>query len=643
MKFKNKLFNTHNINIDKMLVFFILSNYINAIVLKLYTIGTISIKGLLIELSFLLFLGFISMFIKNNKKRNIYYIIWSIILVAICIINSIYYTYYDSFASASLLATSTFITEVGDAVFELILKPKDMLFLWQPIMLIYLVNKKKSTYKSKKKDKLIVVYSSLALLLIGIIIPPYNSWSKLTKLWNRSSVVDNFGIYIYQFDDLIQSIRPEFNNLFGHDAALKKVKDFYSKEKIYTTNEYTDIFEGKNVIAIHAESLQSFTMNMSFEGESVTPNLNRLASEGLYFSNFYAQVGVGTSSDTEFTYSTSLMPSLNGTVFVNYYNNKYETIQKLLKEKDYYVFSMHGNEGNFWNRDVMHKNLGYDKFYSKSSFVIDEEYGLGLSDGSFFKQAVPMIKGINDNHELFYGTLITLTNHTPWAKVNEYSEYKVSKSITVGGQYITRPYLEDTTIGKYIKSVNYMDKCIGTFIEELDKEGILDNTIIVIYGDHDARLSKKDYEYMYNYDPYTDKVLSSDDENYHEVTNYEYELNRKVPFIIWSKDIKNKEINTPMGMIDVLPTLGNMLGISSKYALGNDVMNIKDGDNTIVFNNGSYLTSKIYYNSRNGDIYPITNEVINNEYITKRVEYADEIINISNDIITYDLLKEIDN
>lgn len=572
-----------------------------------------------------------------------YYIIWSIILVAICIINSIYYTYYDSFASASLLATSTFITEVGDAVFELILKPKDMLFLWQPIMLIYLVNKKKSTYKSKKKDKLIVVYSSLALLLIGIIIPPYNSWSKLTKLWNRSSVVDNFGIYIYQFDDLIQSIRPEFNNLFGHDAALKKVKDFYSKEKIHTTNEYTDIFEGKNVIAIHAESLQSFTMDMSFEGESVTPNLNRLASEGLYFSNFYAQVGVGTSSDTEFTYSTSLMPSLNGTVFVNYYNNKYETIQKLLKEKDYYVFSMHGNEGNFWNRDVMHKNLGYDKFYSKSSFVIDEEYGLGLSDGSFFKQAVPMIKGINDNHELFYGTLITLTNHTPWAKVNEYSEYKVSKSITVGGQYITRPYLEDTTIGKYIKSVNYMDKCIGTFIEELDKEGILDNTIIVIYGDHDARLSKKDYEYMYNYDPYTDKVLSSDDENYHEVTNYEYELNRKVPFIIWSKDIKNKEINTPMGMIDVLPTLGNMLGISSKYALGNDVMNIKDGDNTIVFNNGSYLTSKIYYNSRNGDIYPITNEVINNEYITKRVEYADEIINISNDIITYDLLKEMDN
>ena len=49
-------------------------------------------------------------------------------------------------------------------------------------------------------------------------------------------------------------------------------------------------------------------------------------------------------------------------------------------------------------------------------------------------------------------------------------------------------------------------------------------------------------------------------------------------------------------MIDVLPTLGNMLGISSKYALGTDIFNITDGDNTVVFSDGSYLTDKIYYN-----------------------------------------------
>ena len=59
-----------------------------------------------------------------------------------------------------------------------------------------------------------------------------------------------------------------------------------------------------------------------------------------------------------------------------------------------------------------------------------------------------------------------------------------------------------------------MDKCIGTFIEELDKEGILDNTIIVIYGDHDARLSKKDYEYMNGIEVYINKEARQRDVKY---------------------------------------------------------------------------------------------------------------------------------
>jgi phosphoglycerol transferase MdoB-like AlkP superfamily enzyme len=147
-----------------------------------------------------------------------------------------------------------------------------------------------------------------------------------------------------------------------------------------------------NVIAIHAESLQTFTLGLRVNDIEITPTLNRLSREGIFFNNFYAQVGVGTSSDSEFTYSTSMMPSNNGTVFVNYYNNEYSSIQKLLVDKGYYTFSMHGNVGDFWNRQTMHKNLGYKKFYSKSSYEIDETYGLGLSDKSFFRQSVPMIK-----------------------------------------------------------------------------------------------------------------------------------------------------------------------------------------------------------------------------------------------------------
>ena len=48
---------------------------------------------------------------------------------------------------------------------------------------------------------------------------------------------------------------------------------------------------------------------------------------------------------------------------MNYFNRDYETILKLLKEKDYYTFSMHANNGSAWNRNVMYKYLGYDDFY----------------------------------------------------------------------------------------------------------------------------------------------------------------------------------------------------------------------------------------------------------------------------------------
>ena len=72
-----------------------------------------------------------------------------------------------------------------------------------------------------------------------------------------------------------------------------------------------------------------------------------------------------------------------------------------------------------------------------------------------------------------------------------------TKTVNIDGKVVVRDYLEGTTMGNYIKSVNYMDEAIGNFINDMDKAGLLDNTVIVIYGDHDARISKQQYDYMY--------------------------------------------------------------------------------------------------------------------------------------------------
>ena len=147
---------------------------------------------------------------------------------------------------------------------------------------------------------------------------------------------------------------------------------------------------------------------------------------------------------------------------------------------------------------------------------------------------------------------------------------------------------------------------------------------------------------MYNYDPYTDSVLEEGDDGYKEFNDYDYELSKNVPFIIWSKDLKEpKVIDTSMGMIDVLPTLGNMLNVYNKYALGTDIMGIKDGENVVVFKDGSYITSKIYYSARNNEAYAISSGVISEGYISENSDYANKILDISDKIITYDLIKDL--
>lgn len=394
---------------------------------------------------------------------------------------------------------------------------------------------------------------------------------------------------------------------------------------------------------IHAESMQTFPMNLKFNDKEVTPNLNKLANEGIFFNNFYSQVGVGTSSDSEFTFNTSLMPSTKGTAFVNFFDRNYVAVPNLLKEKGYYTFSMHANTGSFWNRDIMYKSLGYDDFYSKESYIIDETIGLGLSDKSFFKQSVEKIKEIKEKENTpYYGLLIMLSNHTPFNDLELTEEYDTSITVNIDGKEVTRNYLEGTLMNNYLRSVHYADSAIGELVEALDTEGLLEDTVLVIYGDHDARLSYKEFNILYNYDPVEDKIKTENDSGYIPYSKYNDELNKKVPLIVWTKSKKyNIVVSVPMGMIDVLPTIGNMLDIHSDYQLGKDVFNIKDGDNTVVFVDGSYLTSKIYYNAPKSEIYSITNEPVSENYIKERTKYSSKIIEISNNIISYNLIKEL--
>ena len=645
----------HSLYVNRLFVLFIVLNILNDCILRGFTLGISSvfcIDTILADLAFVALIGSFS-YLFNEKGRFIYLLVTTLLLSLLCVLNSAYYTFYTSFSSISLLSTARFITDVGDAVVESVLQPKDLIYIIMPILfsLFHYDLKKYNKNYNKTEVQLRSRKSFLRSLEVGIVsllvfcmTLSGTDVSRLTKQWNREYVVKKFGIYVYHVNDLVKSLEPKFAALFGYDTALKEFNEFYADTKAPEKNEYTGIFEGKNILVIHGESIQNFLIGLKFNGQEVTPNINKLANKGMYFNNFYSQVSIGTSSDTEFTFNTSLMPASIGTAFSDYADKEFISTPKLLKEKGYYTFAMHANNGEYWNRRVMHKNLGYDHLYAKDEYIIDEKIGLGLSDVSFLRQTIEKLKVIKEEHKNYYGTIITLSNHTPFSDTDKYGEFPVDwkETVTVDGQTkeISHSYMEGTKLGDYLKSAHYADYALGLFFEALEKEGLLDNTVIVFYGDHDARLPGDDFERLYNYDITTDEEYDEEDPRFIYFDSYRYELNRKVPFIIWSPEHPelNQTFDYTMGMYDVMPTLGNMFGFYNKYQLGHDIFNTKE-DNMVIFPSGNWLTKDMYYNSQKEEYFVLSTSIVSPETIENNSKLTEKILTVSNDILVYDLIK----
>ena len=659
---------------NKLFIIFVLLSMIETVILRANTIkNVLDYRPFICDLALIIIVGSFAFLIKPNKRYK-YYRNWLILFTIMCIINSIYYIFYTSFVSFSLLTSVTQIETVGDSVIEKF-RFIDFVYVFFPILFRFVhkmyVNDNYYFYVSKiekgKKAFSSTILVGIIILCFTIVSITRSDISRLIKQWNRELIVQRFGIILYQGNDLVQSLTPKISSLFGYDEAAREFKEYYGErfkeQENKKSNKYTNIFEDMNVIFVHLESIQNYLVDLKINNQEITPTLNKIVKEGMYFNNFYPQISVGTSSDTEFTWATSLMPASSGTVFVSYYNRDYVTIQKLLKEKGYYTFSAHANSSTMWNRNNMHPSLGYEELIFKDQFDIGDKsdprwLGLGLNDVDFFAQMQAKLEEIENNHEHYMGTLIQLSNHSPFAATdynpelyNYFGELDLTNTYTTidekTGESVTKTddYLKGTKLGNYLISAHYADMALGTFMEYVKNSDYYNNTVFVFYGDHDARLNKNEYVYFYNYNTETGEVYHEGDESYYDYNTFKHEINRRTPLVFWTKNkslarrIKRVNENT-MGMYDVLPTLGNMMGFTNKYALGHDIYDIKD-DNFVVFPNGNFVTNTVYYSSSaNNYLILKENVIIEEDYLENIKKRAEDILSVSNDIIVHNLIKK---
>ncbi len=642
---------------NRLFVSYVILTLLATMFVRKFTIGTFfSFKPLITDLGLILLIGSFGYFVKPKNQYRFYYAL-VIVISVICLISSIYYRFFTSFASIGEIATVGQTETVTGSIFDR-LSIKDGVFILIPVI-FYLIHRKllSSTYyyfidKIEKGKKMFV-----STLLIGVLCLSYSfgvatntDYSRLSKQWNRLYIVERFGIIMYQANDIVQFLTPQISSLFGYDKAVSLFDDYFNSKTPTEKNKYTGVLKGKNIIFVHMESMQSFLMNLSFNGEEVTPNLNKLSKEGMFFTNFYPQVSTGTSSDTEFTLLTGLMPASSGTVFVSYYDRTYFTLPKYLKDQGYYTFSMHGNLSSMWNRNKAHPSLGYEGMYFNESFdyTDDDVINLGINDHLFFKQAMPILENIETTYTNYMGTVITLSNHSPFKLASKSSTLDLTSHYTGVNSNnekvdIATDYLSKTAIGEYIKSANYADGALGDFINYIKNSDAFNNTVFVFYGDHDAKLSRNEINYLYNLNPETGEVYHEGEEGYKEYDYYDHELNKKTPLIIWSKDkslqsIFKGEVSYTMGMYNISATILNMLGLYNKYTMGEDIFSVKD-NNLVVFPNGNVLTDKVYYNNSTGEYKALKNVEITDEYIENLSALGEKRLEVSNSIIVYNLLE----
>lgn len=647
---------------NRLFITYVLLSMIGLMLVRNFTIGGMfNSQSFISDLALVLIIGSFG-YLAKPKNQFKYFMTVLIIFTLMEIINSIYFTFYYSFASFGELGAAGQTETVMGSIFEKI-KITDIIYIIFPFIFYFIHSKLiKSTYYNfmsviEKGKKMCAV-----TLLIGCIFLAYTfvtatktDYSRLAKQWNRVYVVKRFGLVLYQCNDLIQTLTPKFSSLFGYEESVNKFSEYFTseeQEKYNGKNKYTNLLDGYNVILVHMEGIQTYLMDLKFNGVEATPNINKLAKEGMFFSKFYPQISIGTSSDTEFTLLTSLMPAQSGTVFTSYYDRDYITLPKLLKEKGYNTFSMHGNYASMWNRSNAHKSLGYEDMYFEDKFVYSEEdiINLGINDKLFFEQAVPILENIEQTHKNYMGTIITLSNHSPFIYLDKYGEYDMSttfKDCNLEGvcEAKTTNYLYNTAVGNYITSAHYADAALGEFFEYVNNSNYFKNTVFVLYGDHDVKLTRSEVNYLYNYDYKTGELKSEDDPTYIDYDSYDHELNKNTPLIIWTKNAKlrsilNGEVDYVMGMYDVMPTLGNMLGVKNEFALGHDIFNIKN-DNIVIFPNGNFTTNLIYYNNSSGQSKIIKEGAeLSSDYISNLANKTETMLEVSNGIIVHDLIKQ---
>ena len=574
-----------------------------------------------LELVYIVF--FLSLFelIKQERLKWITYLVFDIVVTGLLLGLVLYFKYSGQIVSIIMLSQLNQVGTVKDSVFKLLHPIYAVLLL---DLLIILIMRTIRKYKIKQNyahvNRLILI--PVAILCFSII-SYFIISEKDNLIVNAAYSAEKTGIFTYEIvcvmqmlqeppklsEEELDSLQSKINSIKGIDSLPESSRNHFAE------------LEGRNIIYIQLEAFQNLLINQSVNDQEITPFLNKLVKDSLYFPNIYQQIAAGSTSDAEFLSNTSLYPNTPGATTKVLGDRDIPSFPKLLREEGYTSLTLHANDVEFWNRDNLYPALGFDYYYDIDYFGEQQVIGIGPSDRVLFEKSIPVLKQLEEANTPFYAQLITLTSHHPFVLPEVLNDFEVPKE------------LDDHIIGDYVKVAHFVDKQLEYFFEQLEENGLLDNSVVVLYGDHQGLQQKN----------FTDEDL----ELMKSVLGHDYTIMNQlnIPLIIHASDSSLKgEVDVIGGQIDILPTVSNLIGLSldNYIHFGQDLLNDKDNLFAVRYYlpHGSFfnqeIASVVYTNYDDSTLYnvhlnkeiPFTNQYADDyKQIMKLLDLNDQYLN----------------
>ena len=361
---------------------------------------------------------------------------------------------------------------------------------------------------------------------------------------------------------------------------LKDMYTYFASRRPTTTNEYTGLLKGYNVIYICAESYWNYAIN-----EKVTPTLYKMSQNGIILNNYYNSFR-NTTTNGEYAFSTSLWPDMSrqadqglGVGSFPQSSMKYmpNGLGDFFEAENVPTYSFHNYYGFYYRRSLSYPNLGYENNYFMGN-------GMRFTSAWPASDAELMVQSVEKyiEEDRFFTYYMTFSGHGPYNSSNYMYRKNVAEVKNRLGDDAEK--YNDEAIG-YLAGELELEYGMKYLLEELEKAGKLDKTLIVLTGDH--------YPYYLSENGRNSLTgLKMDEKDIYKSSCIMYTEGLEEPIVS----------NTYCCNVDIIPTVLNLLGMKfdSRLLMGTDIFS--DGVHKAVLYDKSFITDKVEYDAKTGDV-----------------------------------------